>query len=75
MQIRVVPNCGLGISELGLGTMTWGRDTDEYEAAEQFELFIERWQIRGNSWQTCHGKRAYRSARLSYRHKSGSDSK
>ena len=41
MQIRVVPNCGLGISELGLGTMTWGRDTDEYEAAEQFELFIE----------------------------------
>lgn len=41
MQIRTITNCGLGVSELGLGTMTWGRDTDEYEALEQFELFLE----------------------------------
>jgi aryl-alcohol dehydrogenase-like predicted oxidoreductase len=32
---------GLGISRLGLGTMTWGRDTDENEAAQQLQLFFE----------------------------------
>lgn len=41
MRTRVISNCGLGVSELGLGTMTWGRDTDEYEAQEQLELFLE----------------------------------
>jgi aryl-alcohol dehydrogenase-like predicted oxidoreductase len=29
------------ISRLGLGTMTWGRDTDEHEAADQARAFIE----------------------------------
>lgn len=32
---------GLEISRLGLGTMTWGRDTDENEAAQQLQFFIE----------------------------------
>lgn len=29
------------VSRLGLGTMTWGRDTDEHEAREQLEAFVE----------------------------------
>lgn len=32
---------GLEISRLGLGTMTWGRDTDTHEAAEQMRAFVE----------------------------------
>ena len=32
---------GLSISRLGLGTMTWGRDTDENEAAQQLQHFVE----------------------------------
>ena len=32
---------GLKVSRLGLGTMTWGRDTDEHEAADQLKVFIE----------------------------------
>jgi len=32
---------GLQVSRLGLGTMTWGRDTDENEAAQQLQNFIE----------------------------------
>jgi len=29
------------VSRLALGTMTWGRDTDEHEAREQLEAFME----------------------------------
>jgi aryl-alcohol dehydrogenase-like predicted oxidoreductase len=32
---------GLELSRLGLGTMTWGRDTDTHEAAEQMRAFVE----------------------------------
>ncbi len=32
---------GLRVSRLGLGTMTWGRDTDEHEAADQLKVFLE----------------------------------
>jgi aryl-alcohol dehydrogenase-like predicted oxidoreductase len=32
---------GVWISRLGLGTMTWGRDTDENEAAQQLQYFVE----------------------------------
>ncbi len=32
---------GLKVSRLGLGTMTWGRDTDEHEAADQLKAFLE----------------------------------
>lgn len=40
MEQRVVGRSGLQVSALGLGTMTWGRDTDEHEAREQFEEFL-----------------------------------
>lgn len=32
---------GLRVSRLGLGSLTWGRDTDEHEAAEQVVAFVE----------------------------------
>jgi len=41
MEKRQVGNSGLRLSRLGLGTMTWGRDTDEHEAAEQLRLFLD----------------------------------
>ena len=40
MQIRPVGRSGLSVSALGLGTMTWGRDTDADAAAEQLEAFV-----------------------------------
>jgi len=41
MQQRSVGSTGLKVSRLGLGTMTWGRDTDEHEAREQLLSFVE----------------------------------
>ena len=41
MQTRFVGSTGLSVSRLGLGTMTWGRDTDEHEAREQLVAFVE----------------------------------
>lgn len=41
MELRRVGNSGLRVSRLGLGTMTWGRDTDADEAAGQLEAFVE----------------------------------
>jgi aryl-alcohol dehydrogenase-like predicted oxidoreductase len=41
MERRRVGRSGLLVSRLGLGTMTWGRDTDEHEAAEQLRLFVD----------------------------------
>ena len=32
---------GLRVSRIGLGTMTWGRDTDEIEAAEQLRAYLD----------------------------------
>jgi aryl-alcohol dehydrogenase-like predicted oxidoreductase len=40
MQRRALGRTGLQVSRLGLGTMTWGRDTDEHEAREQLALFM-----------------------------------
>ena len=40
MQTRPVGRSGLSVSSLGLGTMTWGRDTDTDAAAEQLEAFV-----------------------------------
>jgi len=41
MQRRSVGATGLQVSRLGLGTMTWGRDTDEHEARDQLIAFVE----------------------------------
>jgi aryl-alcohol dehydrogenase-like predicted oxidoreductase len=41
MQQRFLGATGLAVSRLGLGTMTWGRDTDEHEAREQLVAFVE----------------------------------
>src|SRR5687768_16879355 len=35
MQQRAVGHTGLKVSRLGLGTLTWGRDTDQHEARDQ----------------------------------------
>ena len=41
MQQRSLGRTGLKVSRLGLGTMTWGRDTDEHEARDQLIAFAE----------------------------------
>jgi aryl-alcohol dehydrogenase-like predicted oxidoreductase len=41
MERRALGASGLRVSRLGLGTMTWGRDTDEHEAREQLTTFVE----------------------------------
>jgi aryl-alcohol dehydrogenase-like predicted oxidoreductase len=40
VESRRVGNSGLVVSRLGLGTITWGRDTDEHEARDQLEQFV-----------------------------------
>ena len=41
MELRRVGRSGLLVSSIGLGTLTWGRDTDEHEASEQLSLFLD----------------------------------
>ena len=41
MEMRRAGVSGLSLSRLGLGTMTWGRDTDEIEAADQCRAFLD----------------------------------
>jgi aryl-alcohol dehydrogenase-like predicted oxidoreductase len=41
MQQRYLGRTGLKVSRLGLGTLTWGRDTDEHEARDQLIAFTE----------------------------------
>ena len=41
MQQRHLGRTGLKVSRLGLGTLTWGRDTDEHEARDQLKSFVE----------------------------------
>jgi aryl-alcohol dehydrogenase-like predicted oxidoreductase len=41
MEQRYVGASGLRVSRLGLGTMTWGRDTDEHESREQLSAFLD----------------------------------
>lgn len=39
--MRRAGKSGLTLSRIGLGTMTWGRDTDTHEAADQCRAYIE----------------------------------
>jgi aryl-alcohol dehydrogenase-like predicted oxidoreductase len=41
MEVRRVGRSGLTVSRLGLGTMMWGRDTDEHEAKDQLRAFLD----------------------------------
>ena len=41
MEQRYVGGSGLRVSRLGLGTMTWGRDTDEHESRDQLTAFLD----------------------------------
>ncbi|HZI97239.1 MAG TPA: aldo/keto reductase [Actinomycetales bacterium] len=41
MEQRYLGRSGLRVSRIGLGTMTWGRDTDEHEAADQLRSFVD----------------------------------
>jgi aryl-alcohol dehydrogenase-like predicted oxidoreductase len=41
MERRILGKSGVQISRLGLGTMTWGRDTDEHEAADQLRHYLD----------------------------------
>ena len=42
MELRRLGRSGLQVSRLALGTMTWGRDTDEHEARDQLLAFVEQ---------------------------------
>ncbi len=41
MEMRILGRTGLSVSRLALGTMTWGRDTDEHEAADQLRSYLD----------------------------------
>ncbi len=41
MEQRHLGRTGLRVSRLGLGTMTWGRDTDEADASDQLKAFLD----------------------------------
>lgn len=41
MEQRALGRSGLKVSRVGLGTMTWGADTDVHESADQLKAFLE----------------------------------
>ncbi|MEU4623802.1 aldo/keto reductase [Actinoplanes sp. NPDC023801] len=41
MHQRPLGRSGLAVSRLALGTMSWGRDTDPDDAADQLKIFLE----------------------------------
>jgi aryl-alcohol dehydrogenase-like predicted oxidoreductase len=41
MQQRPLGRSGIWVGRFGLGTMTWGGDTDEYEARDQLAAFLD----------------------------------
>ncbi|NYV77549.1 aldo/keto reductase, partial [Streptomyces sp. UH6] len=50
MKQRHLGRTGLRVSRIGLGTLTWGRDTDEHDAAELLKAF---WEAGGNLVDTA----------------------
>lgn len=50
MEQRHLGRTGLRVSRIGLGTLTWGRDTDEHDAAEQLKAF---WEVGGTLVDTA----------------------
>ncbi|TXS28919.1 aldo/keto reductase [Streptomyces sp. ms191] len=50
MEQRHLGRTGLRVSRLGLGTLTWGRDTDEHDAADQLKAF---WDAGGTLVDTA----------------------
>lgn len=41
MELRTLGRSSLKVSRVAIGTMTWGRDTDEHDAADQLRHFLE----------------------------------
>jgi aryl-alcohol dehydrogenase-like predicted oxidoreductase len=41
MEQRRLGRTGLSVSRFGLGTWSWGRDTDEYDARDQLGAFVD----------------------------------
>ncbi|MEO3975370.1 aldo/keto reductase [Streptomyces sp. CAU 1734] len=50
MEQRQLGRTGLRVSRIGLGTLTWGRDTDEHDAADQLKAF---WEAGGSLVDTA----------------------
>ncbi|MBQ0984336.1 aldo/keto reductase [Streptomyces sp. F63] len=50
MEQRHLGRTGLRVSRIGLGTLTWGRDTGEHDAAEQLKTF---WDAGGTLVDTA----------------------
>ena len=50
MHMRPLGNSGIRVGNLGLGTMTWGRSTDEYDARDQLAAFLD---AGGNLFDTA----------------------
>ncbi|MEU1216891.1 aldo/keto reductase [Streptomyces sp. NPDC005791] len=50
MEQRHLGRTGLRVSRIGLGTLTWGRDTDEHDAADQLRAF---WDLGGTLVDTA----------------------
>ncbi|MEV3930839.1 MULTISPECIES: aldo/keto reductase [unclassified Streptomyces] len=50
MEQRHLGRTGLRVSRIGLGTLTWGRDTDEHDAADQLKAF---WDVGGTLIDTA----------------------
>ncbi|RFU87237.1 aldo/keto reductase [Streptomyces triticagri] len=50
MEQRHLGRTGLRVSRIGLGTLTWGRDTDEHDAADLLKVF---WDAGGTLIDTA----------------------
>ncbi|MFD4030890.1 aldo/keto reductase [Streptomyces sp. NPDC058637] len=50
MEQRHLGRTGLRVSRIGLGTLTWGRDTDDHDAADQLKAF---WDVGGTLVDTA----------------------